>query len=288
PPRAQNSTAQRAAPRSAEHQHGPHDSSIPQDALGQTATQSAREAQQVAHARTIAHDPVRSPHRSLPQALHAAKACNPHTAQKAAKAPPRAPRNAPHSSQTGPEPTAQATNRPPLCDAAQAKARARSLQAHKDAPETEAHTQDQMALATHQTAPTQAPLPPPHLSKAADIPPPISPAAVPLLAQETPCVGSRAAQQHHKAQLPGPIRSALRAAVPPAGSCSSHAPLPADPKTTAEAANTTTAAPQAAQPHATAHAPPPQHPTASQAHKPSAPQTGCGPKPQRQSSNGCD
>src|SRR5262249_60005487 len=109
---------------------------------------AGREHRQAAQAIPIASAPARAPHRSPPLAAHAATACNPHTAHKAAKAPPPAPRNAPHSSQIGPAPTAQATNRPPLCDAAQAKARARSLQAHKDAPETEAHTQDQMALAT--------------------------------------------------------------------------------------------------------------------------------------------
>src|SRR5262249_44670713 len=148
-----------AAPRSAEHQPGPPDSSKPQDAHGQTATLSAREAQQAAHARTIASDPARSPHRSLPLAAHAATACNPHTAHKAAKAPPPAPRNAPHSSQIGPAPTAQATNRPPLCDAAQAKARARSLQAHKEPHKTEPPTKNKAALATPKTAQTKAPLP---------------------------------------------------------------------------------------------------------------------------------
>src|SRR5262249_60248438 len=113
--------------------------------------------------------------------------------------------------------------------------------------------------------------------------PPVCPAAVPHHAQETRCAGSRADQQHHKAQLPKPIRSAPRTAVPPAGSCSSLALLPADPKTTAEAANTTTAVPQAAQPHATAHAQPPLPPTASQPHKRPVPQTARRTKPQPQS-----
>src|SRR5262249_35225408 len=154
-------------------------SSKPQDAHGQTATLSAREAQQAAHARTIASDPARSPHRSLPLAAHAATACNPHTAHKAAKVPPPAPRNAPHSSQIGPAPTAQATTLPRLGEAAKEKPRARSPKAKKDAPKTKPHTKNQRPLAPRKTARTNPPLPPPRLKKAADDPPPISPAAVP-------------------------------------------------------------------------------------------------------------
>src|SRR5262249_51517588 len=136
-----------AAPRSAEHQPGPPDSSKPQDAHGQTATLSAREAQQAAHARTIASDPARSPHRSLPLAAHAATACNPHTAHKAAKAPPPAPRNAPHSSQIGPAPTAQATNRPQLGEAQKEKPRPRPHKTQKAPPKTQPHTKNKMPLA---------------------------------------------------------------------------------------------------------------------------------------------
>src|SRR5919198_358900 len=83
---------------------------------------------------------------------------NPHIAQAAAKAPPPAPHTAPHSFPKHLAPKAQATSRPPRCDAAQAKARARAPQAQTHAHATEPHDQEQTALAPHPPTQPQAPL----------------------------------------------------------------------------------------------------------------------------------
>src|SRR2546429_9503517 len=83
-------------------------------------------------------------------------------------------------------------------------------------------------------------------------PQPKSPAAAPHRAPQIPCASSRADQPHPPAQLPAPLNPIHLAAEPPAGSCSSPAPPQDAPKTTADAAQKTTALPQDAQPHSTA------------------------------------
>src|SRR5262249_59531393 len=132
-----------------------------------------------------------------------------------------------------------------------------------------------------------APLRTPHTLKADDAPhkQPKPPAAQPQAAQGRSCAGSRAAQQHPQAQLPAPQHPARREAEPPAGSCNVRRRPPAAPKTTADAAHTTTAPRQDAQPHATPAALPPLPPTAQPTPLPSALQTGCGSIPQHQASN---
>src|SRR5215472_2924702 len=94
------------------------------------------------------------------------------------------------------------------------------------------------------------------------------------------------AQQHPQAQLPAPKHPAHHAAEPPAASCRSNHLPPAAPKTTADAAQTTTELPQDEQPRAAPHDPPALPANTPQADKPSALQTGCGSKPQHQGSIG--
>src|SRR5262249_16204401 len=86
---------------------------------------------------------------------------------------------------------------------------------------------------------------------------------------------------------PPPPNPARRQPNPPGGSCRARPPPPAAPKTTADAAHTTAAPRQDAQPHATQPALPPPPPTAQPAPLPSALRTDCGSKPQHQGSNGC-
>src|SRR5262249_2512082 len=156
-----------------------------------------------------------------------------------------------------------------------------------DARATAPRAKDQIQLATQPSALPQAPLRSPHIQKAEPAPlqQPKPPAAQPQAAQGRSCAGSRAAQQHPQAQLPAPPHPARREAEPPAGSCSGRPRPPAAPKTTADAAHTTTAPRQDAQPHATPLALLPPPPTAQPAPLPSALRTGCGSIPQHQGSN---
>src|SRR5262249_30631726 len=150
----------------------------------------------------------------------------------------------------------------PQCDAAPKAERARAHPAQTDAHATAPRAKDQTQLATQPSALPQAPLRSPHITKAerAPLQQPKPPAAQPQAAQGRSCAGSRAAQQHPQAQLPAPPHPARREAEPPAGSCSVRRRPPAAPKTTADAAHTTTPPRQDAQPHATPAAlhPPPQ------------------------------
>src|SRR5262249_60364689 len=88
-------------------------------------------------------------------------------AEKAANPPPH---RAPNSPEKDPATKVPATNRPPQCGATQAKAHARSHQAQINAREAADRTKDQTQLATPASAHRQAPLPSPHLPKAADAP----------------------------------------------------------------------------------------------------------------------
>src|SRR6059058_3941776 len=207
---------------------------------------------------------------------------------EARSAPQRRPIPAPHSCAKDPAPADQATSRLQLCDAAQAKARARARQAQTNAPATAPRAINQTQLASRSPAPQQAPPRANRAAKAAHAThsQPGSPGAVHRPAPERSCASSRAAQQHPQAQLPAPQHPAPRAAEPPAASCRSNRPPPAAPRTTAAAAQTTTAPAQDARPHAALPDPPARPANTPQAHKPSAPQTGCGSIPQHQGSNG--
>src|SRR4029450_3893164 len=143
PPPPKAAKAQRATAHQAATQPGPRDSSKPQGADGQTEARSAREGPLADPARTTASAKAHSAHPPPPPEAPAAKACNPHIAQPAAKTPARDPHNAPHSLAKHPAPKAQATNRPPRCDAAQAKAHARAPQAQTDALATAHHAPNQ-------------------------------------------------------------------------------------------------------------------------------------------------
>src|SRR5262249_55157388 len=262
------------------------DSSKPRDAHGQTEAIAAQADPPTAIARTTANVPERYPHPPLPPKPRAATACNPHIEPQAAKAEEPPPHSAPHSSPINPATAGQATTHPPRCGAAQAKALARSHQAQINAPAAALHAQDQTKLATLASALPQAPLRLQHKPKPADAPNsrPKQLAALPHRAPEIPSASSRAAQLRPQAQLPPLQHQENRSAVPPAGSCSPHDLLPAAPKTTADAAQTTTELPQDAKPDAAAHAQLP-HPQADQpAMPPSALQTGCGSIPQHQGS----
>src|SRR6266498_1057919 len=280
--RAVRATRDRAADRNVSPR------SKPQDADGQTEARSAREDPLAAPARIKANATAHSAHPPPPPEAPAAKACNPHIAQPAAK--PRAsnPHTAPPSYPKHPAPKAQATNRPPQCDAAQAKAHARAPQAQTHAHATAHRAQDQTEHAPLPKALTQAPLRSPHTPKAQPPPhpQPKSPAAAPHRAPQIPCASSRADQPHPPAQLPAPLNPNHPTAEPPAGSCSSPDPPQDAPKTTADAAQKTTALPQDAQPHATAHALHPPRSAATPTPLPSAPQTGCGSTAQHQGSSG--
>src|SRR5437764_15186908 len=226
------------------------DSSISQAAGGQTEAQSAPEGRLADRAKTKARARAHYQHRSRRPVPPAATACNPHIAPPAAQNPQRRPIPAPHSCAKDPAPADQATSRLQLCDAAQAKARARARQAQTNAPATAPHAINQTQLASRSPAPQQAPPRANRAAKAAHAThsQPGSPGAVPRPAPERSCASSRAAQQHPQAQLPAPKHPTPRAAEPPAASCRSIPRPPAAAKTTADAAQTTTALPQDEQP----------------------------------------
>src|SRR5262249_20795954 len=159
---------------------------------------------------------------------------------------------------------------------------ARPRQAQTDAHATAPRARDQTQPATLASAPPQAQLRSPREPKAAPAPrsPQAPPAALPQAAQGRSCAGSRGAQQHPHAQLPAPPK-----AEPPAVSCSAGRRLPAAPKTTADAAQKTTAPQTDARAHATPAAPHPHPPTVQPAPLPSALQTGCGSIARHQGSN---
>src|SRR5207247_8971785 len=94
-------------------------------------------------------------------------------------------------------------------------------------------------------------------------------------------------QHHPPTQLSAHLNPLHLASEPPATSCRSPAPPQDAPKTTADAAQKTTALPQDAQPHATALALLPPRSADTPTPLPSAPQTGSGSTAQHQGSSGC-
>src|SRR5262249_52711227 len=178
------------------------------------------------------------------------------------------PKRAPHSCAKDPDPADQATSRPRLCDAAPATARARAHQAQTNAPATATPAIDQIQLAPRSPAPRKAPLPSNRAAKAQHATPRRKPplAAVSRPAPERSGASSRAAQQHPQAQLPAPRHPTPPAAEPPAASCRSIPRPPAAAKTTADAAQTTTAPAQDEQPRAAPRDPHAHHANTPQAH----------------------
>src|SRR5262249_320130 len=102
----------------------------------------------------------------------------------------------------------------------------------------------------HPANPNPHPPPPPpkHLLPPYPKPPP---AALPNPAQERSARAPRGPQNPPQARLPAPPPPAPHKAKPPAGSCSARRRLPAAPKTTADAAQKTTAPQTDARAHAT-------------------------------------